>query len=57
MFVLDRAELVCERGTKRLMGVAKLDTVTLGLGDFAITFHIPKNAKADGHSVLAELGA
>ena len=28
MFVLDRAELVCERGTKRLMGVAKLDTVT-----------------------------
>jgi hypothetical protein len=57
VFVLDRAELVCERGTKRLMGVAKLDTVTLGLGDFAITFHIPKNAKADGHSVLAELGA
>lgn len=57
VFVVDRADLKCERGTKRLMGLVKLDTLTLTCDDFSITFHIPKNAKADGREVMNQLGA
>lgn len=57
VFALDRSGLRCERGSKRLMGVIKLDTLTLVSGDFSVTFHIPKNAKADGQAAMSELGA
>ncbi len=57
VFALSRADLKTERGRKRLMGLVKLDTITLTQADFSITFHIPKNAKADGLALLSELGA
>ncbi len=57
VFALDRSGLRCERGSKRLMGVIKLDTITLVSGDFSVTFHIPKNAKVDGQATMSELGA
>lgn len=57
VFAIDRAGLSCTRGTKRLMGVVKLPTLTLEQEGFTIMFHIPKNAKADGSAVMDELGA
>lgn len=57
VFTLSRDGLQVERGRKRLMGLVKVDTMTLTQNDFTITFHIPKNAKADGIAVLDALGA
>lgn len=56
VFCLNRSGLEVERGRKRLMGLIKLDTITLTQGEFTITFHIPKNAKKDGLAVLEALG-
>lgn len=57
VFAVDRSALKSERGTKRLMGLIKLDTLTLICDEFSITFHIPKNARADGQAVMEQLGA
>lgn len=57
VFTVDRSALQSERGTKRLMGLIKLDTLTLTCEEFSITFHIPKNARADGQAVMEQLGA
>lgn len=57
VFTLPRQGLTTTAGEKRMVGIIKLTTIALSIGDFQIGFYVPKPSKKDAISVLAELGA